>query len=120
MLYKPDSSNYRELLPGILMKTLAYGENSLLTEFHLKQGAVIPAHHHPQEQTGYLVQGSLRFFGDEGETVVEAGWSWNFKGGVSHGAEALVDSVVIEVFSPVREDYLPPKQGQAPGIASQN
>lgn len=109
MLYKPDSVNYKELLPGILMKTLTYGENSLLCEFQLKQGAIIPAHQHPQEQTGYLVQGSLRFFGDEGEIIVETGCSWNFKGGVTHGAEALVDTVVIEIFSPVRQDYLPQK-----------
>lgn len=107
MQYKPDSSNYRELLPGVAMKALTYGDNSLLCEFHLKQGAMIPAHQHPQEQTGYLVRGSLRFFGDEGEAVVEPGHSWNFRGGVVHGAEALVDSVVIEVFSPVRQDYLP-------------
>jgi quercetin dioxygenase-like cupin family protein len=107
MLYKPDPSNYKELLPGILMKPLTHGENSLLCEFQLKQGAIIPAHQHPQEQTGYLVRGSLRFFGDEGETVVETGHSWNFKGGVVHGAEVLVDSVAIEVFSPVRQDYLP-------------
>ena len=107
MQYKPDPSNYKELVPGVFMKVLVYGDNSMLCEFQLKQGAVIPAHQHPHEQTGYLVRGSLRFFGDEGETVVEPGCSWNFKSGVMHGAEALVDSVVIEVFSPVREDYLP-------------
>lgn len=107
MLCKPDPSNYRELAPGVCMKALTYGQNSLLCEFHLKQGAVIPAHQHSQEQTGYLVRGSLRFIGDEGDAVVEAGHSWNFKGGVAHGAEALVDSVVVEVFSPVRQDYLP-------------
>lgn len=107
MQYRPDSSNYRELVPGVAMKALTYGDNSLLCEFHLKQGAMIPAHQHPQEQTGYLVHGSLRFFGDEGETVVETGHSWNFKGGVVHGAEVLADSVVIEVFSPPRQDYLP-------------
>jgi len=106
MLYKPDPSNYRELLPGILMKPLTYGENSLLCEFKLRQGTRIPAHQHPQEQVGYLVHGKLRFFGDEGEAIVEPGHSWNFKGGVVHGAEALVDSVAIEVFSPLREDYL--------------
>ena len=106
MLYKRDTSNYRELLPGVAMKPLTFGDNSLLCEFHLKQGALIPAHQHPQEQTGYLVQGSLRFFGDEGEAIVQPGCSWSFKGGVAHGAEALADSVVIEVFSPVREDYL--------------
>ena len=107
MLYKPDSSSYRELAPGVSMKPLACGDNSLLCEFRLKQGAVIPAHQHPQEQTGYLVQGSLRFFGDEGEAVVEPGCSWRFKGGVVHGAEVLEDALVVEVFSPVRTDYLP-------------
>ena len=71
-----------------------------------QQGALTPAHRHAQEQTGYLVHGSLRFFGDEGEMVVETGCSWSFKGGGAHGAEALADCVVIEVFSPVREDYL--------------
>lgn len=107
MQYKPDPSNYKELVPGVFMKVLAYGDNSMLCEFQLKQGAVIPAHQHPHEQTGYLVRGSLRFFGDEGETIVEPGCSWSFKGGVSHGAQALVDTVLVEVFSPVREDYLP-------------
>ena len=75
MQYKPDPSNYKELLPGIFMKALTYGDNSLLCEFQLKQGAIIPAHQHPQEQIGYLVQGSLRFFGDEGEAIVLPGCS---------------------------------------------
>jgi quercetin dioxygenase-like cupin family protein len=109
MLYTPDPSNYTQLLPGIFMKPLTYGDNSMLCEFQLKQGAVIPAHQHPSEQAGYLVSGSLRFFGDEGEMVVLPGCSWNFKGGVLHGAQVLVDSVVIEVFSPVRQEYLPPE-----------
>jgi quercetin dioxygenase-like cupin family protein len=107
MIYKPDPSKFKELLPGIFMKPLTYGENSLLCEFHIKQGAVIPAHQHPQEQTGYLVRGCLRFMSVEGETVVEIGSSWNFKGGFVHGAEALEDSVIIEVFSPIRQDYMP-------------
>ncbi len=107
MLYNPDSAGFKELVSGVFMKPLTWGDNSLLCEFHLNKGAVIPAHQHPHEQTGYLVQGSVRFFGDEGENVVSPGHSWSFKGGDMHGAEALVDSVVIEVFSPVRQDYIP-------------
>lgn len=109
MLYKPDPSNYRELLPGVFMKVLTYGDNSMLCEFQLKKGARIPAHQHPAEQNGYLIQGSLRFFGDEGEAVVTPGCSWDFKGSVVHGAEALEDTVLIEAFSPVRQEYLSPK-----------
>ena len=89
------------------MKPLTFGENSQLCEFQIRQGAIIPAHQHPQEQGGYLVSGALRFFGDEGEVVVGPGCSWNFKGGVVHGAEALLDTIAIEVFSPVRTEYLP-------------
>ena len=107
MNYKPAPDGYRELLPGVFMKALTYGEKSMLCEFKLNQGALIPAHHHLHEQTGYLVQGSLRFFGDEGEFVVTPGCSWCFKGDLVHGAEALVDSVIVEVFSPVRQEYLP-------------
>jgi quercetin dioxygenase-like cupin family protein len=115
VLNKPDSTGYTELLPGILMKPLTHGENSLLCEFRLRQGTVIPAHQHSQEQTGYLVHGSLKFFGDEGEAIIEPGYSWNFRGGVIHGAEALADSIAIEVFSPPREDYLTwrPRQEEA-------
>ncbi len=106
MLYKRNGDRYQELVPGVSIKPLTYGDHSMLCEFRLRQGAVIPAHQHPHEQTGYCVSGSVRFFGDEGETLVEPGCSWNFKGGVAHGAEALVDSVVIEVFTPTRQDYL--------------
>lgn len=107
MIYTPDPSDYDELLPGVFKKTLTYGDNSLLCEFRLHQGALIPAHQHPHEQAGYLVSGSLRFFGDEGETVVQPGCSWTFKGGVVHGAEALQDTLLVEVFSPLRVEYLP-------------
>ena len=106
MLYKRDPSNFKQLLPGVFMKPLTYGENSLLCEFQLKQGSIIPAHQHPQEQSGYLISGRLRFSGDEGDFIVETGSSWNFKGGKIHGAEVLEDSVAIEIFSPVRQDYL--------------
>ena len=106
MFYKPDPSNFKQILPGVFMKALTYGDNSLLCEFQLKQGSVIPAHQHPQEQTGYLISGRLRFSSDKEDFIVDPGSSWNFKGGIVHGAEVLEDSVAIEIFSPIREDYL--------------
>jgi quercetin dioxygenase-like cupin family protein len=106
MLYKPDASNFKQILPGVFMKPLTYGDNSLLCEFQLKHGSIIPAHQHPQEQTGYLISGRLRFSSNEGDFIVEPGSSWNFKGGLVHGAEVLEDSGAIEIFSPVRQDYL--------------
>lgn len=94
MFYQPNPSGYKELVPGVFMKPLTYGDKSMLCEFQLKQGAVIPAHQHAHEQVGYLVSGSLRLFGDEEALIASPGYSWNFKGGTVHGAEALVDTVV--------------------------
>lgn len=94
-------------LPGIERRTLVHGATTLLTEFRMQRGAALPRHAHPHEQTGYLVRGRLRL--TVGGEVHEAlpGASWTVPGGVEHGAEVLEDSLAIEVFSPVREDYLP-------------
>lgn len=98
---------YEPALPGIDRRTLAHGAATLLTEFRMQGGAVLPRHAHPYEQTGYLVRGRLRL--TVGEETFEAGPGdgWCIPAGVEHGAEVLERSIAIEVFSPVREDYLP-------------
>ncbi len=100
---------YRALLPGIEMKTLIYGEKTLMTEFFLHKGCTLPMHKHPHEQTGYLVKGHLRFTVAGEEIDARPGDSWCIPGGVEHGAYIIEDSLAVEVFSPVREDYLPQK-----------
>ena len=62
---------------------------------------------HPHEQTGYLVRGRLRLSIGTEQYEATAGDSWCIAGGVEHAADILEDSVAIEVFSPVREDYMP-------------
>jgi hypothetical protein len=78
-----------------------------MAEFLLKKGSRLPQHSHPHEQTGYLVKGRIRLFIGSTKNDVVPGDSWCIPSGVEHGAEILEDSVAIEVFSPVREDYLP-------------
>jgi quercetin dioxygenase-like cupin family protein len=96
-----------QVAPGIRRKTLGFGGATLLSEFRLEAGHPLPIHDHPQEQTGYLVRGRLALtIGDETREL-KPGDSWSIPGGVRHGAEVLEDAVAIEVFSPVREDYLP-------------
>lgn len=98
---------YVEVAPGIRRKTLCYGGATLMSEFRLEAGYLLPSHDHPQEQTGYLVCGRIALtIGDE-TFVVVPGDSWSIPCDVRHGAEVLEDAVAIEVFSPVREDYLP-------------
>lgn len=107
MFYSRSAEGYVEALKGVWRKSLVHGDHTLLSEFRLDAGAVIPVHKHPHEQTGYLVSGRLRFVIGEESMEAGPGDSWCLAGELEHGAEALEDSVVIEVFSPVREEYLP-------------
>jgi quercetin dioxygenase-like cupin family protein len=107
MFEKRSDSDYRPALDGIERKTLVHGDRTLMTEFLLCKGAVLPRHAHPHEQTGYLVRGRIRVSIGTDEYEASVGDSWCIPGGVEHGADILEDSVAIEVFSPVREDYLP-------------
>lgn len=94
-------------MDGIRMKTLVHGEKTLLTRFDLARGAILPAHSHPHEQTGYLVSGKIVLHIGGESFAAGPGDSWCIGGDVEHRAEILEDSVAIEVFAPVREDYLP-------------
>lgn len=107
MFKKSSAGKHTELIKGVHLKATVYGQQTLLTEVRMDQGAVIPPHRHPHEQTGYLVSGQLEFLVEGKPIVANPGDSWNIPGNTEHGATAVVDTVVIEVFSPVREDYLP-------------
>ncbi len=106
MFYKKDFEGYNTPAKGVQMKSLVYGEKTHLCEFILDGGSAIPEHRHPHEQTGYLVSGKIQFI-IEGKTFnAEPGDSWSVPGDVPHSAKVLEDSVIVEVFSPIREEYL--------------
>ncbi len=107
-MFKQRSKNgYKNVLDKIKQKTLVYGDKTLMAEFKLEKGANLPQHSHPHEQTGYLVSGQMDITIDSVTHQVKSGDSWCIPGGVEHHAKVIEDSVAIEVFSPVREDYLP-------------
>lgn len=115
MFEKHSEQEYETALPGIRMKTLCYGDRMLMTEFLLGCRSTLPMHSHPHEQTGYLVRGHIRLTIGAAEHDAGPGDCWSIPAGVKHGAQILEDSVAIEIFSPVREDYLPgrPRGGAA-------
>lgn len=104
---KASKDGYIKALDGIERKTLVFGECTLLTEFRLEGGRTLPMHSHPQEQTGYLVTGHIALTIGGKEHDIIPGDAWTIPADVLHGARIFEDSVAIEVFSPVREDYLP-------------
>ncbi len=103
---KQVEGNYVAMAEGIKRKTLVSGDKTLLCKFQFDQGAIVPMHSHPHEQTGYLLSGKLIFTIDGKIHEVNAGDSWSIKAGVEHGAEVPEPTFLIEAFTPIREDYL--------------
>lgn len=106
-VYKASANGYLEAVDGVFRKTLVFGENSLLTEFVLKKGKILPRHQHPQEQVGYLVSGHIILYIGNEQYDILPGDSWAILGNAEHSADIIEDSVAVEIFAPIREDYLP-------------
>ncbi len=104
---KASDEGYIDMKNGILRKTLVFGTNTLMTQFRMERGSKLPLHRHPHEQTGYLVLGHIILSIGGQKFHINPGDSWVIPGNAEHGAEVLEDSVAVEVFSPVRADYLP-------------
>ena len=91
---------------GLKRRVLAYNENLFLAEHEMVKGWAGALHHHPHDQVVYVVHGHLRV-SCEGHTFeIRTGDTFVVRGGVEHAASALEESLVIDVFTPWREDYL--------------
>ena len=102
----------RETVTSDIARRLFTGERMMLTQVYLDEGAIVPKHSHENEQLTWVVEGALRFFiGDEGsdgyeERVISAGEILYIPSNVPHKAEALEDTLDVDVFSPPRQDWL--------------
>lgn len=105
MIGKNLNESYTEILDGIKIKTLVYGNDTLMTEFILKKGSLLPEHKLPYEQIGYLVSGKIKLKIDDAINEINPGDSWCILKNKSHGAEIMDDSIALEIFHPAREDY---------------
>ncbi len=97
-----------ELSPGISRQAM-HTETMTLARIRLARGAVVPRHEHASEQIATVLEGRLRFLGDGEERIVAAGESVALRTNEPHQVEALEDSLVLDIFSPPREDW---KRGQ--------
>ena len=102
---KLDEIQPLEVLPGCRMRT-PYGQNIMLSYLEMEQGAVVPLHDHPHEQAGMLLEGKVELTIGEEVQIVEAGSMFIIPPNTPHKAVAVDGpAVVLDVFSPVREDY---------------
>lgn len=92
---------------GFRQTVLARGGNIMLAEGEFEKGGTGAGHSHPHEQIAYVSRGSFRFRIGSEERDIHEGDSLFVPAGVEHGCEALEDgSVIIDIFSPQREDFL--------------
>lgn len=91
--------------PG-LTRQMVTMQHLTVARIHLAAGTVVPEHRHENEQVANVLEGSIRFVVDGEESVVGAGESLVLPSGVPHAATAITDAVILDVFSPRREDWL--------------
>lgn len=82
------------------------GQNAMLALYTLRKGCQVPPHAHPHEQMSYVLRGRLRFVAGGEEFIVGAGEVLHLPPNVAHQAEALESTLDLDVFSPIREDFL--------------
>jgi quercetin dioxygenase-like cupin family protein len=99
----------KEAVNDDLSRRLISGDRIMLAHVYLEQGCVVPKHEHENEQLTYILEGKLRFWlgEDESEVVdVGAGEVLHIPSNLPHKAEALEDTLDVDVFSPPRQDWL--------------
>jgi quercetin dioxygenase-like cupin family protein len=95
-----------ERVNDFLSRKLVTGKNVMMAYLYLNKGAVVPEHHHESEQISYIISGALRFKVGEEDFVLNAGETIVIPSNVPHSAYAVADMVGIDVFSPIRADWL--------------
>ncbi len=105
MFFPNEDAKAVEMLPGLTRRVLATSDKLMLCEFCFKEGVEVPQHTHPHDQVGYVVSGRLRMVMGEQTLECGPGDSYHAPPDVPHSGAALEPSVVIDVFSPPREDY---------------
>ena len=99
----------REKVSAMLDRRLITGDRMMLAHVYLKKGCIVPKHNHENEQLTYILEGALRFsIGDDGKEIVDvrAGEVLYIPSHVWHQAEALEDTLDVDVFSPPRQDWI--------------
>ena len=96
-----------EKITEMISQKIIAGEREMLAQIYLKRGALVPMHAHDSEQMTYILQGALRCRVGGEEVTVREGEVLHIPSGTPHQAEALEDTFELDIFSPIRSDWLP-------------
>ena len=106
--YKWEEMPIEEVTP-LLGRRLITGDGMMLAHVYLKKGCIVPRHNHHNEQLTYILSGKLRFWiGEDGNQVIDvgAGEVLHLPSMIFHQAEALEDTLDVDIFNPPREDWI--------------
>jgi quercetin dioxygenase-like cupin family protein len=95
-----------EKVTEMLSRKIVTGDREMLAQVYLKAGCMVPMHSHEAEQMTYILQGALKFLVGGDEMTVREGEVLHIPSWVEHQAEALDDTFSLDVFSPIRQDWL--------------
>jgi len=104
--YIPWTTVPLEDLNPLLQRQMVWGKEIMLARVLLKKGCIVPEHSHHNEQLTYILEGALKFWIDGKEIVVNAGETLCIPSNMPHKAEALEDTVDLDVFAPPRADWI--------------
>ena len=95
-----------EKVTEMVSRKIISGEREMVAQIWLKKGAIVPMHDHVSEQITCVIQGALKFTVGGEEIVVREGEVLHIPSSVPHQAEALDDAFELDVFSPIRQDWI--------------
>ena len=95
-----------EKVTEMISRKVVTGEREMIAQIYLKRGCVVPMHSHESEQMTYVLQGALKFLVGGMEVTLREGEVLHIPSRVEHQAEALEDTFELDVFSPIRQDWL--------------
>ena len=95
-----------ELAPGIRRRTITHGATMYQMIAELEAGSIMPEHQHPQEQIMHIISGRMKVNAGGDSRELGPGESFYLAGNVPHGVETLEKTIVLDTFSPPRDEYL--------------
>jgi quercetin dioxygenase-like cupin family protein len=96
----------KEVMSETIGRKIVTGEKVMMAQVFLAKGAVVPLHQHDAEQVTYIMEGALKFTLEGKDVLVEAGQVLVIPSNVPHTAVAMEDTLDLDIFSPIRHDWL--------------
>src|SRR5713101_3050075 len=95
-----------EIMSDMISRKIVTGDKAMVAQVFLKKDAVVPEHHHESEQITYIVEGALKFELEGKVVIVRKGEVLHIPSNVPHRAVALEDTLDVDIFAPIRTDWL--------------